>query len=268
MVGHVQDLTPRERRELLTLLTQERADLQTDEEVLAELSDTLRRQLGLRAGTDLAEGFRRRMIRVAEELGASHPPGYYDFRSDRVVAEDVLEQVARHVETLSKSADDDDFMLDFAKTFQTMSQDRRAAWLRGAAMAASTAKQGEVDPERAADAASQKSSAGKTAKSIASDVADLEVFDIVMASRAARGAVAVGAKRAAPTLGVRSVALAAAAAPLGLVAGGAVAFAIRKRRVAQQKARDAEAVQVRRERQATQAVVTTCSFVLAAIELA
>ena len=61
--------------------------------------------------------------------------------------------------------------------------------------------------------------------------------------------------------------LAAAAAPLGLVAGGAVAFAIRRRRRAAQQARDAD-VQVRRERQATQAVVTTCAYILAAVDAA
>ena len=65
MVGHVLDLTPLQRRELLALLTHERADLQTDDEVLVELSEALRRQLSLSAATDLAEGFRRRMIRIA-----------------------------------------------------------------------------------------------------------------------------------------------------------------------------------------------------------
>src|SRR4051812_39367990 len=140
MVGHVLDLAPDQRRELLALLTQERTDLQTDEEVLTELSETLRRQLSLSAATDLAEGFRRRMIRTAEELGADRASGYYDFRSDRVIAEDLLKQVARQAEALSKSDADSDFMVDFAKTFKTMSQDRRATWLRQAAVAASTAE--------------------------------------------------------------------------------------------------------------------------------
>jgi hypothetical protein len=264
MVGQVRDLAPGQRRELLSLLTQERADLQTDEEILAELSETLRRQLSLGAATDLAEGFRRRMIRITEELGGDHDPGYYDFRNDRAIAEDLLEQVGLQAEALSKSDVDSDFMVDFAKTFRTMSQDRRAAWLREAALAASTAESGEADAQRAADASRRKSSADETAESIASDVA---VFD--MTYRAARDAIAASAKKAAPTVGVRPAALAAAAAPLGLVAGGAVAFAIRKRRVAQQKARDAAAdVQVRRERQATQAVVTTCAYVLAAVDAA
>lgn len=255
MVAHVLDLAPRERRELLTLLTQERADLQTDDEVLAELSETLRRQLSLSAAMDLAEGFRRRMIRIAEALGADRPPGYYDFRSDRAIAEDVLEQVGRQVEALSKSDGDDAFMLDFAKTFKTMSQDRRAAWLREAAMAASTVETGEANAQRAADAARRKTSADKTA---------YEVFDLTY--RAARDAVAAGAKKAAPTVGVRPTVLAAAAAPLGLVAAGAVAFAIRERKLAKHKGRDD--VQVRRERQATQAVVTTCAYILAAVEAA
>jgi hypothetical protein len=82
MIGYILDLAPDQRRELLALLTQERADLQTDDEVLAELSETLRRQLSLSAATDLAEGFRRRMIRITEELGDEHDPGHYDFRSD------------------------------------------------------------------------------------------------------------------------------------------------------------------------------------------
>jgi hypothetical protein len=244
MVGHVSELAPHEQRELLALLTQERTDLHTDEEVLAELSETLRRQLSLGAATDLAEGFRRRMIRVAEELGGDHAPGYYDFLSDRAVATEVLEQVRLKAKALSSDADGD-FMVDFAKTFRTMSQDRRAAWLREAALAANAAKPDEAATQHAADAAKQKSSAEETAVRVATDVA---------------GIVYGAARKKVP---------ARAAAPLGLVAGGAVAFAIRqRRRAAQQNARDAADVQVRRERQATQAVVTTCAYILAAVEVA
>ncbi len=259
MVGHISDLTLDQRRELLALLTQERADLQTDEDVLAELSEALRRRLSLSAGTDLAEGFRRRMIRTAEELGGDRTPGHYDFRSDRAIAEEVLTQVGLQAKVLSTSDAEDAFMRDFAKTFLTMSQDKRAAWLREAALAASAAEPGEAAARRAADAARQKSSANKTAARIAKDVAIS-----VNAYRIARDAVAGAPKAAA--LGTRAPTLGAAAAPLGLVAGGVVAFAIRQRRRAvQQKARDA-AVQVRRERQATQAVVTTCAYVLAALD--
>lgn len=260
MVGHVSDLAPYQQRELLALLTQERTDLQTDEEVLPELSETLRRQLSLGAATDLAEGFRRRMIRIAEELGGDHAPGYYDFRSDRAIATDVLEQVRLKAKALSSDADGD-FMVDFAKTFRTMSQDRRAAWLREAALAANAAEPDEAATQHAADAAKQKSSAEETAVRIATDVAGI-VYG------AARKKVAARASSTAPDVGVLPPTL--AAAPLGLVAGGAVAFAIRqRRRAAQQKARDAAAdVQVRRERQATQAVVTTCAYVLAAVEVA
>src|SRR3954465_9230216 len=111
MIGHVLDLDPNQRRELLGLLTQERTDLQTDEEVLAELSEALRRQLSLSAATDLAEGFRRRMIRVAEELGGAHAPGHYDFWTDRAIAEEVLTQVDLQAEVLSSDADGA-FMVD------------------------------------------------------------------------------------------------------------------------------------------------------------
>jgi hypothetical protein len=242
MVGHVLDLTPREQRELLTLLTQERGDLQTEEEVLAELSDALRRQLSLRAATDLAEGFRRRMIRIAEELeGEDHGPGHYDFLSDRKIAEQVLKQVSLQAKALASGADGD-FMADFTKSFRTMSQDRRSTWLREAALAAS-ADEPDAAALHAAEAARAKASAEDTAARIAADVAHI-------AYRAVRKK---GAARAPST----------APAVLGLVAGGAVAFAIRDRR----KARDA-AVQVRRERQATQAVVTTCAYVLAALDAA
>ena len=48
------DLAPGQRRERLALLTHERADLQTDDEVLAELSEALRRRLSLGAAPDLA----------------------------------------------------------------------------------------------------------------------------------------------------------------------------------------------------------------------
>lgn len=259
-------MAPDQRRELLALLTQERADLQTDDEVLAELSEALRRQLSLGAAMDLVEGFRRRMIRIAEELGGDHAPGHYDFRSDRAIAEEVLAQVGRQAEVLSTSdADGDgDFMVDFAKIFRTMSQDRRAAWLREAALAASAAESGEADAQRAADAARRKSSADGTAARIAADVAVASV-----AYNAARDAVAAGAPFAARAVGMRPATLAAAAGPLGLVAGGAVAFAIRRKRRVEQKTRNAAAdVQVRRERQATQAVVTTCAYMLAALDAA
>src|SRR3954447_12203226 len=177
MVGYVSDLAPDQQRELLALLTQERTDLQTDKDILAELSETLRRQLSLGAATDLAEGFRRRMIRIAEELcdDEHRPPGYFDFQSDRAIAEELLKQVGLQAKTLSKSVDSD-FMVDFAKTFRTMSQVRRAARLREAAVAASTAKTGEADAERANAAARQKkSSAEDTAESIAIDVANFDM---------------------------------------------------------------------------------------------
>src|SRR4051812_14355747 len=213
MVGHVLDLAPGQRRELLTLLTHERADLQTDDEVLADLSEALRRQLSLGAATDLAEGFRRRMIRVAEELrGEDHSPGHYDFLSDRKIAEEVLKQVHLRAQALSSGADGD-FMADFKKSFQTMSQDRRATWLREAALAAS-ADEPDAAARHAAEAAKEKASAEDTAARIATDVASI-------AYRAVRKK---GAARAPST----------APAVLGLVAGGAVAFAIRDRR----KARD------------------------------
>src|SRR3954447_2448229 len=172
MVGHVLDLAPGERRELLTLLTQERADLQTDDEVLAELSEALRRQLSLGAATDLAEGFRRRMIRIAEELGdEDHSPGHYDFLSDRAIAEEILKQVRLRAKALSSGAEG--FMADFAKSFRTMSQDRRATWLREAALAASAAEHDEAATQHAADAAKQKASAEDTALRIATDVAGI-----------------------------------------------------------------------------------------------
>src|SRR4051812_34284480 len=172
MVGHVLDLAPGQRRELLTLLTHERADLQTDDEVLAELSETLRRQLSLGAATDLAEGFRRRMIRVAEELrtpvvqgGEDRGPGHYDFLSDRAIAEDILKMVQLRAKALS-SGGDSDFMEDFAKSFSTMSLERRATWLREAALAASATKSEEAAARHAAEAAKQKASAESTAERI------------------------------------------------------------------------------------------------------
>jgi len=255
MIGHIMELAADERRKLLALLTQESADLQTDDEVLAELSETLRRQLSLSAATDLAEGFRRRMIRIAEELSDdSHGPGHYDFQSDRRIAEDLLTQVRLKATALSSGADDD-FMVDFAKTFNTMSQDRRAAWLRGAALAASAAEPDESAAQYAADAAKQKSSAKWTALRIATDVAGI-AYDAARKDAATRASSSTGVER--PTS-------MAAAAPLGLIAGGAVVFEIRRRRRAAQQASD-EKVQVRRERQATQAVVTTCAYILGTID--
>jgi hypothetical protein len=165
MIGHIRDLAPEQPCELLALLTQEPADLQANDELLVELSETLRRQLSLSAATDLAEGCRRRMIRVADELrGEARDPGYYDFWSDRAIAKEVLILVDQQAAVLSTSDADAAFMVDFTKTFRTMSQDRRAAWLRRAALAASAAAPGEGDAQRAAEAAKRKSSAEETAQ--------------------------------------------------------------------------------------------------------
>lgn len=170
MVGHVLDLAPGERRELLTLLTQERADLQTDGEVLAELSETLRRQLSLGAATDLAEGFRRRMIRVAEELGGEdHSPGHYDFVSDRTIAGGSLDAgppagagaLVRRRRRLHDGL------------CEVLPNDVAGTWLREAALAASAAESDEAAARHAADAAKQKSSAEDTAARIATDVASI-----------------------------------------------------------------------------------------------
>jgi hypothetical protein len=242
VIGHVLDLAPSQRRELLTLLTQEPADLQTDDEVLAELSETLRRQLSLGAATDLAEGFRRRMIRIAEELGGEQGPGHYDFLSDRKIAEEVLMNVRLRAEALSSGAEGD-FMVDFTKSFQTMTLDRRATWLREAALAANAAEPDEAAARRAAEAAKEKATAKGTALRFATDAATF-AYSAMRKKRAAR----------APST---------APAVLGLLAGGAVAYEVRSRR----KAREAT-VQVRRERQATQAVVTTCAYVLSALDAA
>jgi hypothetical protein len=122
-----------------------------------------------------------------------------------------------------------------------MSQERRATWLREAALAANAAEPEEAAARHAAEAAKQKASAEDTAARIAKDAA----------KAASRAVIAKGVSRIPSP----------APAVLGLVAGGAVAFAIRDRRMARDKA-----VQVRRERQATQAVVTTCAYILTALE--
>jgi hypothetical protein len=90
-----------------------------------------------------------------------------------------------------------------------------------------------------------------------------QITELSWASEESLGA---ATPKATAALGTRARTLGAAAASLGLVAGGAVAFAIRQRRkAAEQNDRDA-AVHVRRERQATQAVVTTCAYVLAVLD--
>ena len=163
---------------------------------------------------------------------------------------------------LSASDADGDFMVDFAKTFRTMSQDRRAAWLREAALAASAAEPDEAAAQQAADAAQAEVVRRWTAARIAADVAASVAYS------AAREAVPPAPRRQRgrghPTGDTRR-----GGRPLGLVAGGAVAFAIRRRRRVEPKARHAPTdVQVRRERQATQAVVTTCAYMLAAVDAA
>lgn len=266
MIGHVEKLSQDQRRELLALLTQERADRHTDDELLTELSDALRRQLSLSETTDLTEGFRRRMIRVTDELGEDHAPSYYDFRSDLSIAKELLTHVSQKVNELSATGGDD-FKSDFAKSFKTMSQDKRANWLHEAALAADAVRSSETDAP--VSSAKQKSSGEATAAQIVEDVAFFSIAYSVARDAAVRNALAV-----ARSTGFRTKDLVAAAGPLGLVAGGAVAFAIRRAgkkqsdavqvRRAAQKQRDA--VQVRRERQATQAVVTTCVYILGAID--
>lgn len=283
MIAHVTQLTPEQRKDLLSLLTQEPVDVEDDGEVTAELRDTLRRQLSIKDTTDLAEGFRRRMVKTAEQLGGERPAGHYDFMSDREVAGELIAEVSRHAKALADLEAEDELLIEFAKTFRTMPQARRATWLRRAALAASEALEGNGDPHRAAEAAKSQDSATRTASQIARDVAPSAAAGAAAvgavaaggaaaaASGAAGGAMAASSVVAAGGAAAGLSALATAAGPIGLLAGGTVAYAIRRRRqregarsAAKAKALDERGdVQVRRDRQATQAVVTVCAYLLA-----
>jgi hypothetical protein len=273
MISYIADITPEQRHELLTLLTQEPQPVLSDDQVLADLADTLRTQLNLTPSTDLAEGFRRRMIKTTEDLRGAQPPGYYDFKSDRAIASELVAEVSVQAQTLAGSEADDEFLAEFAKTFRTMPQSRRARFLSEAALAAGTAAGGKADPDRAAVATRAKSSSMDTAVQLAHDVAVTSAA--ARAAMKASGAAAAGSRAAVS--GIRAAgglsSLATAAAPIGLLAGGTVAYAIRKRRQkeraqhasAASRAAEVSDVQVRRDRQATQAVVTTCAYLLAVL---
>ena len=244
-----------------------------DEQVFADLADVLRTQPNLTPATDLAEGFRRRMIKTTEDLRGEQPPGHYDFKGDREIAAELITEVGAQARTLARNDTDGEFLAEFAKTFRTMPQARRARFLSEAALAASAAAGGQSDPDRAAEATKANRSPTDTAAQLARDVAVTGAA--AGASAAAGGAAAAGPLAAASGLGAAGAlgALAVAAAPIGLLAGGSVAYVIRKRR---QKEREQQAtaarrqgetsdVQVRRDRQATQAVVTTCAYLLAVL---
>lgn len=267
MISHVASLEIEQRRELLSVLTRESVDHVPDDALLPELAETLRRQLSIQRSVDLAEGFRRRMIRTAQDLGGERPDGYYDFRSDRDIAIELIAAVSARAQELT--VDDGEFLTEFSKTFRTISQATRAKWLHDAALAA-TAVDGKGDQVRAAEAATLRDSPADTAAQIARDVAVTSAVTTAAVRAAGRAGTSAAGAAAAGSVATGALgALAVAAGPIGLVAGGVAAYALRKKRT-NDRARSATsttsgpaAAQVRRDRQATQAVVTTCAYLVA-----
>jgi hypothetical protein len=267
VIAHIGRLDEEQKEELLFALTQVPTPTGADRN--DRIKETLKRQLSLTGkDVDLAEGFRRRLVQVASLL-EGHAVDEYAFEADRDIAIRVLEAVTTQAADIAggRRAGID----EFAKTFRTMNRDQRLQWVGLAALAA----QGKQVALSGQDVARPDATASRLATDVATAGAALT------GAAGAGAAAGAAANAAAGVAGVNAAlaggaglagvaALAPLAGPIGLLAGGTLAYAtLRKRKKeavranADAKRAAVENAQLRRQRQWTQAVVTTCAFLLA-----
>jgi hypothetical protein len=269
----IRDLSTEQKNELLNLLSPRRTRRElTGKEATEELTAHLRRVLGLSDKVDLVQGFRRRMIETMIEFGGDQSPTDYDLRSDRDIAEELLDKVVEEAASLSDMAGTTRVDFDeFAKGFKTMSQADRADWLYSAALAASQAKTeagtGGDDEQTVREAERLKTSHDKTAARLVEDVAAAGFVTTAVAQGAAAAASQVARPAVARAVGLRTQgearALSTLAGPIGVVAGGVFLYRLRKARRAGETAQVRGEARKERLSPVFQAVVTTSVYLLA-----
>ena len=271
MVTAIPRLESADRRELLWLLNPRRYRPDMDDAAVdGAITQHLRRVLGLSDQVDLPQGFRRRMIEVGREFGLEQNATAYDLTSDEDIGRELVAKVLEQVHELAESKSE---LSDFASSFRTMSREDRAEWLHRAALASSSAASGHPDEQRAREAEDAQTSHEETARRLLEDVAAATTLMMVTDAAAEAGAAArraawlssagttkAGVKAGASTLGL-------AAGPIGVLAGGAFLYGLRRRR--QKSAKSKAQPDVRGDRRKerlspmVQAVVTVCTFVVA-----
>jgi hypothetical protein len=269
MVTTIPRLETADKRELLWLLNPRRVRPDMDDAAVAgAIAQHLRRVLGLSDQVDLPQGFRRRMIEVGREFGLEQNSTAYDLTSDEEIGRELVAKVLGRVHALARERKSESF--DFASSFRTMNREDRAEWLHRAALAASNADSGHPDEQRAREAEDAQTSHEETARQLLEDVARATTAAIVVTNAAAvpraaaRGAATLSGARttkaAASTLGL-------AAGPIGVLAGGAFLYELRRRRKKSAKSQAQPDVRGDRRKERlspmVQAVVTVCTFLVA-----
>jgi hypothetical protein len=257
MVTAIPRLESADKRELLWLLNPRRYRPDMDDAAVdGAIAQHLRRVLGLSDQIDLAQGFRRRMIEVGREFGLEQNATDYDLKSDEEIGRDLVAEVLEQLHALASEGE----IPDFASSFRTMSREDRAEWLHRAALAASSAA-GNPDEQRARKAEDAQTSHEKTARQLLEDVAQATAR--IMEDDATRSlALVAGAMTTKAT--PRTLSL--AAGPIGVLAGGAFLYELRRRRKSAKSQTQPDLRGDRRKERLSpmvQAVVTVCAFVVA-----
>lgn len=268
MVTAIPRLEPADKRELLWLLNPRRIRPDMDDAAVdGAIAQHLRRVLGLSDQVDLAQGFRRRMIEVGREFGLEQSATAYDLKSDEDIGRELVARVLEEVHALAERKGE---VSDFASSFRTMNREDRAEWLHRAALAASNAESGHPDEQLAREAEDAQASHEETARQLLDHVA--QATAVMLVTDAAAGAAAAAARGAAKLSGVRitkgsASTLGLAAGPIGVLAGGAFLYELRRRREKSAKSQAQPDVRGDRRKERlspmVQAVVTVCTFVVA-----
>jgi hypothetical protein len=268
MVTAIPRLELADKRELLWLLNPRRSRLDMDDAAVeGAIAQHLRRVLGLSDQVDLSQGFRRRMIEVGRAFGLEQNATAYDLTSDEDIGRELVAKVLEEVHALAERKSE---LSDFASSFRTMNREHRAEWLHRAALAASSADTGHPDEQLARRAEDAQTSHEETARRLLEDVAQATIA-VIMVREA--GAATGAAARSAAGLSSASTAkdtfatLGKAAGPIGVLAGGAFLYELRRQRKKSETSQAQPDVRGDRRKERlspmVQAVVTVCTFVVA-----
>lgn len=249
MYDLIRQLDLSQQRQLLRLLdaTAELDEL-ADEEILAELRQTLRAVLQVPADGDLREYMRRRLVEVARKdfgLGLD-----FDELSDLELAEELVEFALEAAAKLSKSKQDRE---QFARFLKTKDVRERHKWLVASQRLAAFLDEGTFNRAAASAHAEELNRGGDAFRATAKEL----VGDL------GRATLASSATRAALS---RAGAASALALPLGAVAGGLFMAGTTKKQLSEEIGKEAAKERARRARRSkmVQKLMSMCAFLVIA----
>ncbi len=262
MIEFIRRLDGAQQKQLIRLLdTRTETDELSEPEILPTLIDVLRRALEVPPKDDLPEYLRRRMVDVVRRQFDLVSRSEADELTDFELAERLVDFVLESAERLAGDADRREHFEVFLRT-----KDRadRVRWLVGSKRFGSLTTSRAFDcvaaHRRAEQIQREQDAHTETAKAMLSDIAE-----VTASSQFGKAPASFGGRARLASLVSGAAAGAAAASPLGAVAGGLFMAGLKKRelvRVAGDEADKTRKQRARRSKQ-VQAVVSLSAVVVA-----